>query len=273
MSIVEAVIAAQREMPPLVYDEKARMGSYSFAYATLAGILKAVMPPLLAHGVMLRQDVTSENGVVCVESTLISTEGENIRSGKLSLPFDGTPIDAAKKVTSMRRMQLLGLLGMAADEEEQALYRQPEGEVSFPNASERKSTPIPDTSHKLTAAQIAQRQHAAAEGKDLKLREEIPYDNFILTIRNMDANDNTPMPVTIREGAKASMYGYLCGLVDQSIGVANAHQTLLSYLFGRVVSSEAPPKLGHRYLIDELREHPKHPHLKEAYDFYTTWEG
>ena len=278
MSIVEAVIAARAEMPQLLNDEKAKMGTYSFTYATLAGILKAVTPALLKHGVLLKQDVTSEDGVVSVESALLDKNGEFIKSGKLSLPYDRTPIDAAKKVTSMRRMQLLGLLGMAADDEEQSLYKE---EVEFPNRSERQppppSTPAPAKKekadpnlHKLTAPEIQYRQECAAHGQELKLVPE--RDHFLITMRTMDKNDNQPMPVTIREGAKASMYGYLCGLIDQNLDVKGAHVGLLSYMFGRIVSSEAPPKLGHRYLIDELRETPNHPNLKEAYDLMTVWE-
>lgn len=118
-SIVAAIIAARKEMAPLTANKTAQMGKYSFEYVSLGKILDIVMPALNSHGVLLTQNVRNDGEGVFVETKLLFEDGTHISSGPLFWNGEmGTIHDMGKIVTTMKRIQLKSLLGLAETEEE-----------------------------------------------------------------------------------------------------------------------------------------------------------
>ena len=96
-------------------------GSYKFRYATLDSIIDHVRPHLTANGLWFVQTLENGDGKYRLVTTLLHASGQSIRSE--------TPILLEKEVdnqvfgsalTYMRRYALTALLGIAADEDDDA---------------------------------------------------------------------------------------------------------------------------------------------------------
>lgn len=126
----EALAKAQVEMtnPPrnreVEVSGKTESGStykYKFKYATLDAIIDHVRKPLTDNGLWFVQTIEgSDNGGSRLVTTLLHSSGQSIRSE--------TPLLAEKKgnqgfgsaLTYMRRYALTAMLGIAADEDDDA---------------------------------------------------------------------------------------------------------------------------------------------------------
>lgn len=113
-----ALAKAQGEFPPIHKDKTVSVktrtgGGYSYDYADLATILKAVTPVLSKHEIAVIQRL--QDGVV--ETMLIHSSGESI-SSSTPIPVSGTNHhDIAGGYTFFRRHALTALLGIAADDD------------------------------------------------------------------------------------------------------------------------------------------------------------
>jgi hypothetical protein len=243
MSVVKALTAARKEFPQLVADEEAKMGAYRFKYSSLNNILNTVQPALLKHGIILNQEITSRSSTeVVVNTVLIAEDGTQLESGELIAIHDGSPIDLGKKATTLRRIQLVALLGIATGDEEvqeQQSHRQP--------------TPVPKPAPKpvapVTAKQLEARQRAAKLGETTPLSDTLLQ--FVNMMRGLDADEQRPMPIIAREGAKMSMYEALMARVNNVVGVEGAAEVVLSLVLARAITPETPPKAAHRVLLDQ----------------------
>lgn len=125
MSELEAaLVAAQLELqnPPKTSTAKVPTksgGSYSYTYAPLPEILDAVRPILQKHGLAISQDVVGEGGYVGVITRLIHQSGEDLIAGPVMLPATD-PQQAGAVITYLRRYSLCAVLGIAADEDDDA---------------------------------------------------------------------------------------------------------------------------------------------------------
>lgn len=113
-----ALAKAQGEFPPIHKDKTVSVktrtgGGYSYDYADLATILRAVTPVLSKNGIAVIQRL--QDGVV--ETMLIHSSGESI-SSSTPIPVSGTNHhDIAGGYTFFRRHALTAMLGIAADDD------------------------------------------------------------------------------------------------------------------------------------------------------------
>ena len=93
---------------------------YSFSYATLDGILDMARPVLAKHGLSLVQVIAQENGEAYVRTYLLHKSGEQIHADvKLMIDRAGNQA-MGSAMTYARRYGILGLLCLAADDDEDA---------------------------------------------------------------------------------------------------------------------------------------------------------
>lgn len=89
-------------------------------YVTLEGLLDAIREPLKNNGLEYAHVLTSENGMVFVETYLVDVEsGESIKSVAPAAHLDSsTPQQIGSGITYMRRYSLLTMLGLCGDEDD-----------------------------------------------------------------------------------------------------------------------------------------------------------
>lgn len=92
---------------------------------------------------------------------------------------------------------------------------------------------------------------------DLAMRHDTLFDEgtdvsmLVAAMRDADEDDEE-MPVTPAKGKAHSMYSYLLECIDNVVGVDGCAEEILSYLLGRVITGVTPPKVAHRFLLDDL---------------------
>ena len=124
MKIVAALLAAQREFPPIAKD--AVNPFHKSRYATLDAVLSAVCPILHKHGLALTQSVGTpdrdEAGhltAFTITTTLHHAESGETLSSSLPMPLaKSDPQGAGGAVTYARRYSLQLALGVCADEDD-----------------------------------------------------------------------------------------------------------------------------------------------------------
>jgi hypothetical protein len=124
-SIAEALAAAQAEIQnPHKNREvtvRPREGApYSFSYATLDGILDGVRPILAKHGIAIVQTMVliGDNKTPAMRTTLLHKSGESIGTDvPMTIERNGNQA-LGSAMTYARRYGLIGLLAIAADEDD-----------------------------------------------------------------------------------------------------------------------------------------------------------
>src|SRR6478609_7725796 len=214
MGLIASVVAARKNMEPLVKDKAVKTNQYSFKYASLQAVLDVVVPALLEQGVLLTQSVQSDAQNAWVTTILHGGDNETLESGQLVLKHGGTAQDLGKCITSLRRYQLISFLGLAAEEDEgvggggtpqhyQGTRNGPETSRGVPGASDQgagtpKATanvqPSPLHGQVPGAAGLELLRRAARKGQELATLGATPeLQALILRIRNDDAKDGEPM--------------------------------------------------------------------------------
>ena len=92
-------------------------GSYTFKYATLDAILDCVRVPLTKNGLWFTQTVETIETRLSLVTTLLHSSGQWTRS---TMPLNGTGTnqELGSELTYKRRYSITGLLGIAADEDD-----------------------------------------------------------------------------------------------------------------------------------------------------------
>jgi hypothetical protein len=94
-------------------------GSFSYTYAALEDILAAIAPSLRTAGLVLSQEASTVEGRTSITSRLSHVaSGEWMEAGPLAIPHSGDPQAVGSAITYGRRYQLLGLLGLAAEDDD-----------------------------------------------------------------------------------------------------------------------------------------------------------
>jgi hypothetical protein len=120
-SLAAALAAVQRKLPDVRKAETAHVrsdkGNYSYRYATLPDITKAVLPLLGENGLawVTRPTLVDDRFVLVYE--LLHTSGEKI-SGEYPLPANGSPQALGSAITYARRYCLCAVTGVAADDDD-----------------------------------------------------------------------------------------------------------------------------------------------------------
>lgn len=95
-------------------------GSYKFKYATLDAIIDHVRGPLTANGIWFTQTLANGDGKYRLVTTLMHSSGQTIVS-ETPLLVDSADNQAfGSALTYMKRYALAALLGVAADEDDDA---------------------------------------------------------------------------------------------------------------------------------------------------------
>lgn len=118
-NLAGALAAVQASLPDVRKGMTAHVrsdkGSYSYQYADLADITKAVLPLLGANGLawICRPTLTEDQRFV-LSYELLHASGEKI-GGEYPLPSNGTPQAIGSAITYGRRYCLCAVTGVAAD--------------------------------------------------------------------------------------------------------------------------------------------------------------
>jgi len=123
----EALAAAQEEMPEIRKSRTAQIatragGSYSYRYAALEDITRAIRPVLRRHGLSYSWDVTQGDGALIVTCVLRHVDGHEERAS-FPVPVDtkAAMSDAQKNgaaLTYGRRQSLIAVLGLTTADED-----------------------------------------------------------------------------------------------------------------------------------------------------------
>lgn len=141
--IAEALAKAQAEFPKLPKDKVAKIdtkagGQYSYRYADLASILEAIREPMAKHKLAIVQPVESGQGSVRVTTVILHGSGEYLGC-EVTIAYQGDVKALGSAITYARRYGLTSMLGLAADEDDDATA----AAKSQPARESRKSAPAP----------------------------------------------------------------------------------------------------------------------------------
>jgi len=123
--IAEALIKAQTviKAPTKNREVEVKMrtgGKYKFKYATLDSVIEHVRKPLTENGLWFIQTAASRDSVAVMETMLMHKSGQWIR-GEQPLRIDGQGNqEIGSAVTYAKRYGLCAMLGLAADEDDDA---------------------------------------------------------------------------------------------------------------------------------------------------------
>lgn len=118
--LVTALSKAQMEFKPVKKDQEAKGKSFSYHYADLATVLEAVREPLSKNGLCLMHTTEwTEGGAFVLIGRLVHISGQFI-SAHWPLPTNAGPQDLGSHLTYGRRYTATALLGIAAEEDDDA---------------------------------------------------------------------------------------------------------------------------------------------------------
>jgi hypothetical protein len=118
-TLAAALAAAQAAMPAIVKDRVAKIGpGREYRYADLATILATVRPVLGAHGLALTQRTQIRGEAIVLLTELRHASGEVLDSEYPVAAIGIKHQDMGGALTYARRYALCGLVGIAADEDD-----------------------------------------------------------------------------------------------------------------------------------------------------------
>lgn len=153
-------------------------------YADLASVIDAVRPHLSVNGIAFVQDVTTEPGIVCVETTLYHKSGQWL-SNKLAVACkDQSPQPVGSATTYARRYALMALCGIAPAEDDDGEAAQRPQPKPAPVRQHEPPKPDPQPAPQPTPTLPTQTNDAAAIEK---------YKTILKSLVMPDRNRITPV--------------------------------------------------------------------------------
>lgn len=114
--IAKALPAAQAAIGKVVKDSKnPHLGN---KYASLAAVIDAVIPAMNANGITVMQPVDFDGQVVTVQTMLIHTSGQFMRTPLSMRPVKTDPQGVGSAITYARRYALLAIAGVAPEDDD-----------------------------------------------------------------------------------------------------------------------------------------------------------
>lgn len=95
-------------------------GRYKFKYATLDAIIEHVRPALTANGLWFVQTIANGDGKYRLVTKLLHSSGQWLASETPILTTSGDNQEFGSAITYMKRYSLAAMLGIAADEDDDA---------------------------------------------------------------------------------------------------------------------------------------------------------
>lgn len=115
--IAAAFVKAKLAFAPALKDKT--NPAFRSKYADLGACLEAVDDALLANGIALYQETSLDDSGVTVETVLLHTSGETLRSGKLHVPASKQdPQGYGSALTYARRYSLMAACGIAPEDDD-----------------------------------------------------------------------------------------------------------------------------------------------------------
>lgn len=115
-ALTEALAAVQAALPEVRKGQKADAGQYSYSYADLAAVSKAILPLLAKHGLAWVTRPTVVDGRFVLVYELRHTSGEVV-TGEYPLT-GGTPQQIGSAITYARRYCLCSVTGVAPESDD-----------------------------------------------------------------------------------------------------------------------------------------------------------
>jgi hypothetical protein len=128
--LAAALAAFQAALPRIGKDETADTGSYTYSYADLASVSRAVLPVLAGHGLSFTAFPTVLDGKFVLHYRLLHTSGEAMEG---VYPLAGGNAQAVgSAITYARRYALCAVTGVAPDDDDDAAAATQEATTQFP---------------------------------------------------------------------------------------------------------------------------------------------
>lgn len=155
-TLAAALAAAQAAMPAIVKDRVAKIGpGREYRYADLATILATVRPVLGAHGLALTQRTQIRGDAIVLLTELRHASGEVLDSEYPVAAIGIKHQDMGGALTYARRYALCGLVGIAADEDDDGASAPAPVVPSEPSITRDQAIEIADALLELNIDQAA----------------------------------------------------------------------------------------------------------------------
>ena len=187
-TLAAALAAAQTAMPPVHKDKTAKVTSkrtgqtYTYEYADLASILSVVRPVLGAEGLAITQRTQIRGNALIVITELRHASGEVIDCEYPVGQIEQSHQDMGAALTYARRYALCGLIGIAADEDDDGATAPAPVPVCEPSISADQALEINDLLTELGANRAAFLKWAQADSV-----EQIPARKYEAVINKLSA--------------------------------------------------------------------------------------
>jgi hypothetical protein len=116
-SIAKAMCEAQRLMKPAIKDSV--NPHFKSKYSDISSVWESIRDPLTSQGLTVWQDVTTEDGLVCITTRVVHSSGQWVEFGPLNIPL--TKKDAhgvGSSVSYGKRYALCAALGVVSGDED-----------------------------------------------------------------------------------------------------------------------------------------------------------
>jgi hypothetical protein len=188
-SLAAALAAAQGEFPEVRKTRTATIAPrndagrpHTYKYADLADVMAAIRPVLAKHGIAVMQPIVTEPG----GETLLRTElryGEQRETSEMPLPIHNlAPQLIGSLLTYYRRYALTAMLGIAADEDDDAQAANDEARHT-PRPQEPRQQPRPGPRRQVRPPPPPSAPAAAAEAAPAIRDERDPLGLAALDLR------------------------------------------------------------------------------------------
>lgn len=169
-SFASALAELQTKLPEITKSKTAHVrsdkGNYSYTYADLATVTRALLPVMGALGLSFSARPTlTEDGRFVLAYKLLHTSGEN-EVGEYPLPNGGTPQAVGSAITYARRYALCAVTGAVAEEDDDGAKA--EAEHGQQDEWETAAKP-PNKAQTATFDELAKQIAAAESAAGLKV--------------------------------------------------------------------------------------------------------
>ena len=127
--LVAALVKAQAAYPVIPKNKTAKVkmksgGEFSYKYADWADVLRVILPVLSQNELAFSQPMKRTDLKLCLTSRLMHVSGEILESDGISIPETLDPQSFGSILTYWRRYDGCALLGIAPDEDTDALGKE-----------------------------------------------------------------------------------------------------------------------------------------------------
>lgn len=159
LSLCEALVKAQAEFPKIEKRRTAKIGTYSYKYADLTDIMDAIRPALTRYGLFVTQGVNEGQ----LYSKVLSKSGAVLENAiPLTQARGEGPQAMGSALTYARRYGLCALLGIVADEDDDAAVATQKPKNPNPPPQAFKSPPLQSSEKPKVTPRPSQADHPRA---------------------------------------------------------------------------------------------------------------